>query len=90
MILSHILKQNLILKKIMSETTGFTNYTLITGDNKILYRSFDDVQFRYLYDYFRRDSIDKDIIDEMNEVISLKTSKAFQIPFLQEKIIYDI
>lgn len=73
------------LEKIMSETTGFTNYTLITGDNKILYRSFDDVQFRYLYDYFRRDSIDKDIIDEMNEVISLKTSKAFQIPFLQEK-----
>lgn len=73
------------LETIMSETTGYSNYLLMTADNKILHSSFEGNQFRYLYDYFRNEDVSDSTISAIQQSVTNKEASVFRLTFLAVK-----
>lgn len=73
---------------LMSEIDGYTQYALITSDNRISFSSFDSSSTRYFFDILRRDDVSPTIINDIaNDLTSVK-STVYQMPFNNVKSFY--
>ena len=71
-------------ESLMSQSEGYTDFAIITSDNKINYASFGDSTTKYLYDYLR-DSGNDTVIDDMKSSITTHQADAFQVDFSNVK-----
>jgi len=70
---------------LLSQSEGFTDFAIMTSDNKINYASFGDSTTKYLYDYLRDRGISDIVIDEMKSSITTYQPAAFQVDFSNTK-----
>ena len=72
------------IESLMESSTTSTNYVIMTADNTIAYKSFNNGTLSFFYDYLRSESVSESVINDIKENVMSGSTYVIQEDFLSE------